>query len=134
MAKSFQRALTKQGFKWKLGFKCNKATVEGDTVKLDVEAAKDGKKETLEANIVLVAAGARFPTGLVSADVHKPVLKQLHDSQNRLSDAWSLQVQQGNIDADTVTLNVTAAKDGKKETLEANIVLVAAGACSRLSH
>ena len=57
IAKAFQRALTKQGFKWKLGFKCNKAEVEGDTVKLHVEAAKDGKQETLEANIVLVAAG-----------------------------------------------------------------------------
>ena len=62
VAKAFQRALTKQGFKWKLGFKCNKAEREGDIVKLHVEAAKDGKKDILEANIVLVAAG-----GILSA-------------------------------------------------------------------
>ena len=34
-----------------------KAEVEGDTVKLDVEPAKGGDKETLEADIVLVSAG-----------------------------------------------------------------------------
>ena len=57
VAKNFQRALTKQGLKWKLGHKCNKAEREGDIVKLHVENAKSGKQEVLEANIVLVAAG-----------------------------------------------------------------------------
>ena len=32
VAKAFQRALTKQGLKWKLGHKCNKAEREGDIV------------------------------------------------------------------------------------------------------
>lgn len=55
--KAFQRALTKQGFKFKLGVKVNSAKVEGDTVVLDTEAVKGGKKETMKADIVLVSAG-----------------------------------------------------------------------------
>ena len=55
--KAFQRALTKQGLKFKLGYKVQSATVEGDSVKLEIEAAKGGKQETLEADIVLVSAG-----------------------------------------------------------------------------
>ena len=55
--KAFQRALTKQGLKFKLGYKVQSATVEGNSVKLEIEAAKGGKQETLEADIVLVSAG-----------------------------------------------------------------------------
>lgn len=57
--KAFQRALTKQGFKFKLGVKVNSAKVEGDSVVLDTESVKDGKKEEMKADIVLVSAGRR---------------------------------------------------------------------------
>lgn len=57
--KAFQRALTKQGFKFKLGVKVNSAKVEGNTVVLDTELVKDGKKEEMKADIVLVSAGRR---------------------------------------------------------------------------
>lgn len=57
MRKAFQRSLTKQGFKFKLGTKVNGATIEGDKVKLDLEAAKGGKNEVFEADVVLVSAG-----------------------------------------------------------------------------
>ena len=57
MRKAFQRALTKQGFKFKLGVKVNGAKVEGNSVILDTELVKDGKKEEMKADIVLVSAG-----------------------------------------------------------------------------
>ena len=59
MRKAFQRALTKQGFKFKLNTKVNSADITGDKVKLDLETKK-GEKETLEADVVLVSAGSSF--------------------------------------------------------------------------
>lgn len=35
----------------------NSAKVEGETVVLDTESVKDGKKEEMKADIVLVSAG-----------------------------------------------------------------------------
>ena len=55
--KAFQRSLTKQGFKFKLSTKVNGAKIEGGKVKLDLEAAKGGKEEVFEADVVLVSAG-----------------------------------------------------------------------------
>lgn len=57
MRKAFQRSLQKQGFKFKLGYKVQSARVEGSGVKLELEPAKGGKQETLEADVVLVSAG-----------------------------------------------------------------------------
>jgi len=45
--KQFQRILQKQGFKFKLNTKVMGADVSGETVKLNVEAAKGGKEETV---------------------------------------------------------------------------------------
>lgn len=59
VAKTFQKILTKQGFKFKLNTKVMSATKEGDSVILEVEGAKDGKKESLTADTVLVAIGRR---------------------------------------------------------------------------
>ena len=59
VAKTFQKVLTKQGFKFKLNTKVTGADVSGETVKLNVESAKGGKEETLEADVVLVAIGRR---------------------------------------------------------------------------
>ena len=65
ITKHFQRALAKQGLKFKLGSKVTKAETGASGVKLTVEPAKGGAAETLEADVVLVAIGRRpFVEGL----------------------------------------------------------------------
>jgi dihydrolipoamide dehydrogenase len=59
LAKNFHKLLSKQGLKFKMGTKVNGAEVVGDKVKVDVEAAKGGKAESLEADVVLVSIGRR---------------------------------------------------------------------------
>jgi dihydrolipoamide dehydrogenase len=59
ITKFFQRALTKQGLKFKLGSKVTKAEMSGEDVTLTVEPAKGGAAETLQADVVLVAIGRR---------------------------------------------------------------------------
>ena len=61
-AKLGQRALTKQGLKFKLGQKVTGASCAEDGVTLSIEAVKTGKAETLEADVVLVAIGRRAVT------------------------------------------------------------------------
>ncbi|KAK5692284.1 dihydrolipoamide dehydrogenase precursor [Elasticomyces elasticus] len=60
ISKNIQKTLTKQGMKFML----NTKVVSGDdsaadSVKLEVEAAKGGKNQTLEADVILVAIGRR---------------------------------------------------------------------------
>ena len=65
IAKQSQKILSKPGMKFKLNTKVVKGDASGDIVKLDVEAAKGGKAETLEAEVCLVAIGRRpYTTGL----------------------------------------------------------------------
>lgn len=59
IAKQTQKILAKQGLKFKLNTKVTKGDDSGDTVKVNVEAAKGGKEETLDADVVLVAIGRR---------------------------------------------------------------------------
>ncbi|KAJ5885207.1 Dihydrolipoyl dehydrogenase [Penicillium taxi] len=59
IAKQAQKILAKQGIKFKTGTKVLKGDDSGATITLDVEAAKGGKEETLEADVVLVAIGRR---------------------------------------------------------------------------
>ncbi|KAI8890496.1 dihydrolipoyl dehydrogenase [Backusella circina FSU 941] len=59
LAKSFHKTLSKQGLKFKMSTKVNGAKIDGDVVKVDVEASKGGKAETLEADAVLVSIGRR---------------------------------------------------------------------------
>jgi dihydrolipoamide dehydrogenase len=59
VTKHFQRALQKQGLKFKLGSKVTKATAAESGITLTVEPAKGGTAETLEADIVLVCIGRR---------------------------------------------------------------------------
>ncbi len=64
-AKTFQRALTKQGFKFKLSSKVTGAKASKTGVKLTVEPVAGGPAETLEAEYVLLAIGRRpFTEGL----------------------------------------------------------------------
>ncbi len=65
VTKFLQRALAKQGLKFRLGAKVTKAEATDAGVTLSVEPSKGGAAETLEADVVLVAIGRRpFVTGL----------------------------------------------------------------------
>jgi len=65
LAKNFHKVLKKQGFNFKLNTKVNGAKVVDGVVKVDVEAAKGGSAETLEADVVLLSIGRRpFTEGL----------------------------------------------------------------------
>ena len=65
ISKTTQKILGKQGMKWKLNTKVISGDASGPGVKLELEAAKGGKKETLEADVVLVAIGRRpYTAGL----------------------------------------------------------------------
>lgn len=60
VAKEFQKILTKQGLKFKLGTKVTSAEKTATGAKLTVEKAAGGDAETIEADKVLVAIG-RIP-------------------------------------------------------------------------
>ncbi|MCJ1231083.1 D-lactate ferricytochrome c oxidoreductase [Toensbergia leucococca] len=65
VSKASQKILGKQGLKFKLNTKVLSGDTSGETLKLEVEAAKGGKQETLEADVVLVAIGRRpYTAGL----------------------------------------------------------------------
>jgi dihydrolipoamide dehydrogenase len=65
LAKAAQKALKKQGIQFKLGTKVMSGHTSDDMVSLEVAAAKGGKQETLEADVVLVAIGRRpYTAGL----------------------------------------------------------------------
>jgi len=65
VSKQMQRIMGKQGMAFKTSTKVTSAVIEGEVVKLTIEAAAGGNAETLEADIVLVAIGRRpFTSGL----------------------------------------------------------------------
>ncbi|KAK2747911.1 dihydrolipoamide dehydrogenase precursor [Myotisia sp. PD_48] len=65
IAKQSQRLLTKQGMKIMTGTKVVSGDDSGSTISLKVEAAKGGKEQTLDADVVLVAIGRRpYTAGL----------------------------------------------------------------------
>jgi len=59
VAKTTQKFLSKQGLKFKTSTKVLAASRDGDKVSVEVEGVKNGKKETLEADVLLVAIGRR---------------------------------------------------------------------------
>ena len=70
IAKQAQKILSKQGIKFKTGTKVMKGDDSGATVALNVESAKGGKEETLDADVVLVAIGRRpYTEGLALENV-----------------------------------------------------------------
>jgi len=81
IAKTTQRALTKQGIKFKLGHKVTSAEKNPDgTIKVSVEKNKGGKKEEIECDVLLVCVGRRPYTdniGLEEIGVQK-------DDRNRV--------------------------------------------------
>ncbi|KAF2477941.1 dihydrolipoyl dehydrogenase [Lindgomyces ingoldianus] len=65
IAKMTQKMLTKQGMKFKLNTKVMGGDDSGEGVKINTEAAKGGKEEALDADVVLVAIGRRpYTAGL----------------------------------------------------------------------
>ncbi|KAB2575484.1 hypothetical protein BFW01_g1366 [Lasiodiplodia theobromae] len=65
IAKGIQKILSKQGIKFKVGTKVSSGDASGEGVKIAVEAAKGGKEESLDADVVLVAIGRRpYTAGL----------------------------------------------------------------------
>jgi dihydrolipoamide dehydrogenase len=68
VATAFQRSLTKQGFKFRLGMKVTGAVADDKGVKLTVEPKAGGTAETLEADVVLVAVGRRPVTAGLGLD------------------------------------------------------------------
>ncbi|CAB3406205.1 unnamed protein product [Caenorhabditis bovis] len=70
VSKTFQRTLTKQGFKFLLNTKVLGATKNGSNITVEVEGAKDGKKQTLECDTLLVSVGRRpYTEGLGLSNV-----------------------------------------------------------------
>lgn len=70
VATAFQRILTKQGLKFRLGTKVTGADSSGNSVKLQLEPVRGGASETLDADVVLLAIGRRpFTEGLGLAEV-----------------------------------------------------------------
>ncbi|KAJ1920761.1 dihydrolipoamide dehydrogenase precursor [Mycoemilia scoparia] len=59
LAKNFQRLLSKQGLKFKLNTKVINSEKVNGKVKVNVESAKTGKPESLEADVVLLSVGRR---------------------------------------------------------------------------
>jgi dihydrolipoamide dehydrogenase len=59
IAKAAQKLLKKQGMEFKLNTKVVSGDKSGELVKLEVDAAKGGKPETIESDVVLVAIGRR---------------------------------------------------------------------------
>ncbi|XP_013178167.1 PREDICTED: dihydrolipoyl dehydrogenase [Papilio xuthus] len=59
VSKTLQKILVKEGMKFKLGTKVMGVRKEGSGVKVDVEAAKGGNKETLDCDVVLISIGRR---------------------------------------------------------------------------
>ncbi|KAH6677516.1 hypothetical protein B0J14DRAFT_560306 [Halenospora varia] len=65
ISKAAQKVLKKQGIDFKLNTKVMGGDATGDKIALQVEAAKGGKEETLNADVVLVAIGRRpYTSGL----------------------------------------------------------------------
>ncbi|OWR54739.1 dihydrolipoyl dehydrogenase [Danaus plexippus] len=65
VSKTLHKIMSKQGMKFKLGTKVMGIKKDGSTVKVDVEAAKGGNKETLDCDVVLISIGRRpFVEGL----------------------------------------------------------------------
>jgi len=68
ITKQFQKTLEKQGFEFKLGVKVSGAKAGKGGVDVEFEPAKGGAKETIKADVVLVAVGRRPYTEKLGLD------------------------------------------------------------------
>jgi dihydrolipoamide dehydrogenase len=96
VATAFQRILTKQGLKFRLGSKVTGAVKGNAGVILTMEPAKGGPAETLNADIVLLAIGRRaYTAGLglaeagVGTDARGRVVTDAHFATN-VPGVWAI--------------------------------------------
>jgi dihydrolipoamide dehydrogenase len=89
IARQFERVLGKQGIKFKLSTKVTSASKGNDGVTLAMEGVRDGKAQTLKADVVLLAVGRRpyiANLGLgaagVALDKHGRVVTDAHFATN----------------------------------------------------
>jgi dihydrolipoamide dehydrogenase len=68
VAKAFERVLSKQGMKFRLGTKVTGAAEGNDGVALTLEPAKGGASEQIKADVVLLAIGRRAYTNGLGLD------------------------------------------------------------------
>ncbi len=68
IATAFQKALTRQGFKFRLGMKVTGAAKSDTGVTLTVEPKAGGEAQSIEADVVLVAVGRRPFTGALGLE------------------------------------------------------------------
>lgn len=92
-AKTFQRALTKQGMSFKLGSKVTQAKVSGKQVTLSVEPAAGGAAESIQADYVLLAIGRRpYTQGLglesVGLATDKRGMLENHEHRSSVPGLW----------------------------------------------
>ncbi|MCP1625648.1 dihydrolipoyl dehydrogenase [Pseudomonas nitroreducens] len=92
-AKTFQRALTKQGMSFKLGSKVTQAKVSGKQVTLSVEPAAGGAAESIQADYVLLAIGRRpYTQGLglesVGLTTDKRGMLENHEHRSAVPGIW----------------------------------------------
>ncbi|MCJ1888091.1 dihydrolipoyl dehydrogenase [Pseudomonas sp. LA21] len=92
-AKTFQRALTKQGMSFKLGSKVTQAKVSGKQVTLSVEPAAGGASESIQADYVLLAIGRRpYTQGLglesVGLTTDKRGMLENHEHRSSVPGIW----------------------------------------------
>lgn len=92
-AKTFQRALTKQGLSFKLGSKVTQAKVSGKQVTLNVEPAAGGAAESIQADYVLLAIGRRpYTQGLglesVGLITDKRGMLENHEHRSSVPGVW----------------------------------------------
>lgn len=92
-AKTFQRALTKQGMSFKLGSKVTQAKVSGKLVTLSVEPAAGGAAESIQADYVLLAIGRRpYTQGLglesVGLATDKRGMLENHEHRSSVPGIW----------------------------------------------
>ncbi|WP_447748481.1 dihydrolipoyl dehydrogenase [Pseudomonas nicosulfuronedens] len=92
-AKTFQRALTKQGMSFKLGSKVTQAKVSGKQVTLSVEPAAGGAAESIQADYVLLAIGRRpYTQGLglesVGLATDKRGMLENHEHSSSVPGVW----------------------------------------------
>lgn len=90
ISKQFQKTLTKQGFEFKLGMKVTGAKKGKDGVTLTAEPAKGGDKETIKADVVLVAIGRKPYTDKLGLD--KVGVKTDDRGRIEVNDHWQTSV------------------------------------------
>jgi len=68
ISKNFKRILEKQGFKFRLSTKVTSVKKNSKGASVEVESVKDGKKDSIQADVVLVAIGRKPNTDKLGLD------------------------------------------------------------------